>query len=167
MNQVTDAIMAIIRAHAPVDSDCEAITRRLRRGLDLTVIEEAASAGIPNNIQDQAFKNLYAAHYMKLISNLDPANGAHLLNLIFDNKIEPVKVAAMTSAEMNPSANAHIREELDIRLQQKVELKHSTAYRCSKCKEKRTTYYETQNRAADEQSTINLKCLKCGHTWRR
>jgi len=167
MDQVTEAILQIIVSNAPAGFDSATTARRITRGLALKVIDEAAAQGIANNLQNQAFKNIYAAHFMKLISNLDPANGRHLIDMILAGMIDPVNVAALSSAEMNPEANAHVRDELALRLQQKVDVKFSTAYRCSKCGERKATYHESQDRAADEQSTINLRCLNCGHTWRR
>lgn len=167
MDAVNEAIYSIISTNAPTGLDCQLLTRSISRGLALTVIDEAAAMGVANNTRDPAFNAIYAAHYMKLITNLDPANGRHLLDMIYSGAIDPVKVAALSSAEMNPDANARIRDELALRLQQKVDLKFSTAYRCSKCGARKATYHESQNRAADEQSTINLRCLECGHTWRR
>jgi len=167
MDPVGQAILDIIRDNAPAGYDYETTARRITRGLVLRVLDEAASLDIPNNLQNPAFKNIYAAHFMKLYSNLNPDNGRHLLEMIYSGFIMPLDVASLTSAEMNPAANAHIRDEISLRMQQKVDLKYSTAYRCSKCGERKATYHESQNRAADEQSTINLKCLNCGHTWRR
>lgn len=167
MDPVGQAILDIVRDNAPPGYDYETTARRITRGLVLKVLDESSALGVPNNLQDPVFKNIYAAHFMKLRSNLDPANGRHLLDMIFGGFIEPINVASLSSAEMNPSANAHVREEIALRMQQKVDLKYSTAYRCSKCGERKATYNESQNRAADEQSTINLTCLNCGHTWRK
>ncbi len=167
MDSVAEAISNIIITNAPAGFDGTTAARKIARGLALVVIADAAAQGVANNLQDQAFKNIYAAHFMKLISNLDPANGRHLLDMIYTGAIDPVNVAALPSAEMNPEANARVRDELALRLQQKVDLKFSTAYRCSKCGERKATYHESQDRAADEQSTINLRCLNCGHTWRK
>ena len=36
-------------------------------------------------------------------------------------------------------------------------------YTCSKCKSKKTTFYEQQTRSADEPMTTFVTCLDCGH----
>lgn len=36
-------------------------------------------------------------------------------------------------------------------------------YTCSKCKGKKTTFYEQQTRSADEPMTTFVQCLECGH----
>lgn len=46
-------------------------------------------------------------------------------------------------------------------------IKHMKAkdgmYTCSKCKGKKTTFYEQQTRSADEPMTTFVQCLDCGH----
>jgi DNA-directed RNA polymerase subunit M/transcription elongation factor TFIIS len=39
-------------------------------------------------------------------------------------------------------------------------------FTCSKCKSKKTTYYELQTRSADEPMTAFISCLDCGKRWK-
>ena len=39
-------------------------------------------------------------------------------------------------------------------------------FTCSKCKSKKTTYYEMQTRSADEPMTAFVSCLNCGKRWK-
>lgn len=38
---------------------------------------------------------------------------------------------------------------------------------CPKCKNKKSYFWTTQTRAADESETKFYKCTKCSHTWRK
>jgi DNA-directed RNA polymerase subunit M len=42
----------------------------------------------------------------------------------------------------------------------------TTRVDCPKCHHNLAEYWQVQTRAADEGSTIFLRCLKCKHTWR-
>ena len=37
---------------------------------------------------------------------------------------------------------------------------------CTKCKERKTTFYTMQIRSADEAETSFITCLNCGYSWR-
>lgn len=37
---------------------------------------------------------------------------------------------------------------------------------CTKCKERKTTFYTMQIRSADEPETCFITCLNCGYSWR-
>jgi transcription elongation factor S-II len=42
----------------------------------------------------------------------------------------------------------------------------SDMFKCSKCKQSRTTFYQKQTRSADEPMTVFITCRVCGHEWR-
>jgi len=37
---------------------------------------------------------------------------------------------------------------------------------CSKCKSRKTDFYERQTRSADEPTTKFANCFDCGHRWK-
>ena len=39
-------------------------------------------------------------------------------------------------------------------------------YKCSKCKQRRCTYYTLQTRSCDEPETIIITCLNCNYGWK-
>ena len=41
------------------------------------------------------------------------------------------------------------------------------AFTCSKCRSKKTTFYEMQTRSADEPMTLFIQCLSCGSRWKQ
>jgi DNA-directed RNA polymerase subunit M/transcription elongation factor TFIIS len=174
MEEARAEIAKVIADNAPAEMDAATvatITRRVVRGLGEFVVAEAAKVGIANNIRDPAFAKIYAAYYMRLIMNLDPTSSLgsrYLLDGLYSGRyLDMHAIAGMSSAEMNPEATREIREMLELRLRQKVDVKFSEAYLCRRCGARKATINETQNRAADEQSTINLECLACGYKWRK
>ena len=40
------------------------------------------------------------------------------------------------------------------------------AFKCGKCKGRKTTYYEMQTRSADEPMTCYVRCVMCGNRWK-
>jgi DNA-directed RNA polymerase subunit M/transcription elongation factor TFIIS len=40
------------------------------------------------------------------------------------------------------------------------------AFKCGKCKSKKTDYYQMQTRSADEPMTTYVTCKNCGHRWK-
>eukprot|EP00802_Teleaulax_amphioxeia_P021434 Tamp_21791.p1 GENE.Tamp_21791~~Tamp_21791.p1 ORF type:complete len:351 (-),score=93.53 Tamp_21791:71-1033(-) len=42
----------------------------------------------------------------------------------------------------------------------------SDMFKCSKCKQSRTSFYQKQTRSADEPMTVFITCKVCGHEWR-
>lgn len=89
-----------------------------------------------------------------------------LISRIRSGEVSSRNIGEMTPEMLNPAANSAAREEVAIRLAQKIKLKTSTAYRCKKCQNNCTTYEEYQSRSGDEPSCISHKCMICGHSWR-
>lgn len=40
------------------------------------------------------------------------------------------------------------------------------AFQCSKCKERKCTYYQMQTRSADEPMTTFVTCVNCNNRWK-
>jgi transcription elongation factor S-II len=40
-------------------------------------------------------------------------------------------------------------------------------FKCGKCKKRECTYYELQTRSGDEATTIFIRCINCGNSWRQ
>lgn len=39
-------------------------------------------------------------------------------------------------------------------------------FRCGRCGQRKTTYYQKQTRSADEPMTTFVTCVTCGNRWR-
>lgn len=88
---------------------------------------------------------------------------------VIDGTHQPARLAWLTAEELMPQVNAKMRELITLRSQQRVQIHVSHAYVCQKCGKRNTDGgVEQQRRAADEGSTLTIKCLEpfCGNMWR-
>lgn len=92
-----------------------------------------------------------------------------LINKIIDYipHVNPLKLGYFSSLELNPYINQIYIDELKSRIEQKVEIKYSTMYKCSQCGANKTHQREIQTRSGDEGGTLFITCLNCNHTWRQ
>jgi DNA-directed RNA polymerase subunit M/transcription elongation factor TFIIS len=146
------------------------ITRRLERSCRSKVSAECETEFINRNFSDKTFVERYSACCYKLMANLDVNSCIHsdaFLSNIMTGVIDPKHVASLTSKEMCPEASEHERKELDIRMDQKIDVKFSDKYQCNICKAKKTRYFKFQKDASDEAASICFECISCGHRWVR
>ena len=80
--------------------------------------------------------------------------------------IDPELLGGMDSLKLNPTINQKYIEELELRNEQKLNVKFSEMYKCGNCGKKRAKIREAQTRSADEGSTLFITCIECGHEWR-
>ena len=78
----------------------------------------------------------------------------------------PCEVGNLSSYELNPYINEPYVQQISIREQQEAKKKYSTMYKCSRCGEKKTIFYEIQTCSLDEGGTQFIECLNCGKVWR-
>lgn len=90
---------------------------------------------------------------------------------IMIGNLKPESIATMDPKEMQDEALKRKRVEMEKDI---IDAKRSDymianmkvkegMYTCSKCKGKKTTFYEQQTRSADEPMTTFVQCLDCGH----
>lgn len=82
------------------------------------------------------------------------------------------KFIAMKPYEMDPETWAPVFERVAYKALRKqltidVENAPDGAFQCSKCKSKKTTFYQLQTRAADEPMTCFIQCLNCQKRWKQ
>jgi DNA-directed RNA polymerase subunit M/transcription elongation factor TFIIS len=74
--------------------------------------------------------------------------------------------------EMNPELWTPIFERVAYKALRKqltidIETVPDGAFTCSKCKSKKTSFYEMQTRSADEPMTVFIQCINCGKRWKQ
>jgi DNA-directed RNA polymerase subunit M/transcription elongation factor TFIIS len=115
-----------------------------------------------------AMYNSYDYICGNLLQNLDPnsiVSSQYLLNRILNGEIELNKLGKMTSEELCPEKSAEIRNKIAERSDVKSSKKHSTMYRCSKCKKSETTLERRHTRGLDEATNYRATCMFCKHSW--
>ena len=167
-------ILAVCAAHARwaelTASRQAEIARRIERNCLEVTIAEAERDGVERLFSEKKFIERYSMTCAKIISNLDVNSSVgdpYLLSSIIDGVIDEYKVANMSSVDLCPGSSQALRDELEMRINQKINRKVSRAYRCRKCGNNETVFIEYQARASDEGATISVRCIHCDYTWRK
>ncbi|OIR58231.1 MAG: transcription elongation factor S-II [Amphiamblys sp. WSBS2006] len=131
--------------------------------------------GIAKDIENQVHENTktcneqYRNHLRRLF--LDLSLNKELAEKIKHGEVKPEEVARMSSADM-AHEERRAEDEL-IRLQclkktviTRDEMAETDQFKCGKCKQRKTTYYQLQTRSADEPMTTFVSCIVCGNRWK-
>ena len=119
------------------------------------------------------FKNIYLNKSISLYSNIDKNSyiqNQHFIEKIKKKKINLDEIAFMNCQEIFPK---HWKEFSDIKYKREQMMYEDTQeamtdqFKCSRCKQKKCTYYELQTRSADEGMTTFITCLVCGNRWKQ
>lgn len=81
------------------------------------------------------------------------------------NEYDSYNLAFLTPEELNPSEYESLLKKKEITDYKKSNIKASSAFKCSKCKEKACEVSQKQVRSGDEPMTTFVTCLKCGHSF--
>jgi DNA-directed RNA polymerase subunit M/transcription elongation factor TFIIS len=90
--------------------------------------------------------------------------GRSIIDGIIQNKIDPKKIAFQPINQLCPESMRREKERIEVRMNQKIELKVSGLFKCPYCKESKSSYKEVQKRALDEPASYVCICLNpdCG-----
>ena len=104
--------------------------------------------------------------YLKKNQKIFPLN---VLTLIFQYipNINVSQIGSMSSIQLNPLHSTELLKEVELREQQKINVKYSTRYQCHNCGERKVQMKEEQTRSIDEGGTLLLTCVACGHNWKK
>lgn len=114
-----------------------------------------------------AITHVISAHGYTIADLLrDPQ--CELISAILREQVHACRVAGCTGATMQkicPSVLRAERDMIELRKQQKIDLKTSNIYKCKKCNMSQTLVREMQTRSSDEAPTLAIQCTNCGHCW--
>lgn len=166
--QIRELMDAELAKHAQwnemYQSDRDTSLRRLERGCFNTTCVSCERDGILCSWVSPKFTARYSAAAYRIIANLGCAD---LVERICTNEIAQLDdVAKMSSYELDPRGTQKERDEIELRRQQRVDQKVSKSFQCRRCGHNETTIKSYQARAADEDSALSIKCLRCQHVWR-
>lgn len=116
------------------------------------------------------FKYNYKHVWNKIRTNMTIQNGLQIYNKIVNKILKPSRIASTHFIELNPllwkSYLDKIQAELEKKKNEKKENVYCTDFKCSKCQQRKTEYYQLQTRSADEPMTTYVTCVNCGHRWK-
>lgn len=144
------------------------ILKHIERGCYHTTRKKGNKKGMSISWDVENFTFLYHDVCYKVAANINPdsdVSSTYLIELILSGGIHPKKVARITSQEMCPEQYIAIREKIKL-MNEGVKVKTSSLYYCGKCKHNETILSNVQDRSGDENSSLIIFCVFCGHRWR-
>lgn len=149
----------------------------LERGIFNWVLDKYSSE-INSHIWNDMFKYLYINRAVTILRNLNPNDSLGNKNLIIkllNKEFNEFQLTYLNSKQLFPEKWQEYMElySKDIEKEQlkQVFMQPDTSnteglFKCSKCKTRKTTYYQKQTRSADEPMTTFVNCLNCGNNWK-
>lgn len=171
MPKARESVLRLLCSKAT--SMTEVQQKDLEIGIYNWTIMEAASRGIVRNWANSRFQRLYVEKARSVISNLDPKSYIHndrLMQRCIDNEFFPHDIPFMKPENVFPdmwktSVDAMMKKYENAYENKVVAM--TNMFKCGKCKKRECTFYELQTRSGDESTTIFIRCVNCGNSWRQ
>lgn len=111
--------------------------------------------------------NVYNSVCYRIAESIDcksNLNSSFLVKWILRNPSEAGNLSYMSAEDLCPYNNIEIRKKIKSRLQQEVQIKYTSMYKCYKCGQSKCIMRRIQTRSQDEGSSTICVCI-CGHSW--
>lgn len=170
MASYRDKICQLIQKKTEFD---EIICKDIEIGIFNWTIDYANLHDIVKTWKNSKFLKIYIEKSRSIISNLDKNSYIQNTNLtkrILEHEFLPHEISYMKPENVFPDRWKETMETLMKRYENAYENKTqamTNMFTCGKCRKKECTFYELQTRSADEPSTIFIRCVNCGNSWRQ
>ena len=113
------------------------------------------------------------AKYQSVLFNLKDPKNSVLRRKVVLGEINAETLVTMSAEEM--ASEKRKRENIQIKLKTLKRSVHDAneedkattdMFQCSRCRERKCTYYQLQTRSADEPMTTYVTCVKCSKRWK-
>lgn len=116
---------------------------------------------------DNRYKTKLRSKYL----NLKDKNNPQLRGAVLEGSISAKQFCTMTAAEM--ASEERQREDREIEERNMLDSRvaadtqaETDQFKCGKCHQRKTKYYQMQTRSADEPMTTYVTCINCGNRWK-
>ncbi|XVF29731.1 hypothetical protein REPUB_Repub15cG0147200 [Reevesia pubescens] len=109
--------------------------------------------------------------YRSIMFNMKDPNNPDLRRKVLLGEVKPERLITMTPEEMaseqRQRENKEIKEKALFDCERGVAPKATTdQFKCGRCGQRKTTYYQMQTRSADEPMTTYVTCVNCSNRWK-
>ncbi|KAF3334668.1 Transcription elongation factor TFIIS [Carex littledalei] len=109
--------------------------------------------------------------YRSIMFNLRADNNTDFRRKVLTGQIKPERLANLTPEEMASDArkmeNKQIKDKALFDCERSGAPKATTdQFKCGRCGQRKTTYYQLQTRSADEPMTTFVTCVNCNNHWK-
>lgn len=137
--------------------------------------DEAAS--VANAIESALFEKFdgtgapYKTKYRNISFNIKDPKNAKLRMALLHRYIPPSELLTMSNQDLANDELKKTREEVHARMTRDAmpfnkQEASTDMFKCSKCRQRKCTYFQMQTRSADEPLTTFVSCVHCGNRWR-
>ncbi|XP_074585291.1 transcription elongation factor TFIIS-like [Curcuma longa] len=109
--------------------------------------------------------------YRSIIFNLRDNNNKDFRRRVLLGHVKPQEIVTMSTEDMasdeRKQANKEIKEKFLFERERGAAPKATTdQFKCGRCGQRKTTYYQMQTRSADEPMTTFVTCVNCNNHWK-
>jgi transcription elongation factor S-II len=113
----------------------------------------------------------HKAKYRSIMFNLRADNNTDFRRKVLIGKVKPEKLPDISPEDMASDArkleNKQIKEKMLFDCERGGAPKATTdQFKCGRCGQRKTTYYQLQTRSADEPMTTFVTCVNCNNHWK-
>ena len=113
----------------------------------------------------------WKAQYRSLSFNIKDVTNPDFRRRILTGEVQPDQMGLMTADEMASDVRKEERWKMKNKgLSESVRSGGQSAstdqFKCGRCGQRKTTYYQLQTRSADEPMTTYVTCVHCGKRWK-
>eukprot|EP00240_Pyramimonas_obovata_P016145 CAMPEP_0118933528 /NCGR_PEP_ID=MMETSP1169-20130426/12038_1 /TAXON_ID=36882 /ORGANISM="Pyramimonas obovata, Strain CCMP722" /LENGTH=295 /DNA_ID=CAMNT_0006876299 /DNA_START=64 /DNA_END=948 /DNA_ORIENTATION=- len=154
---------------------CEALAVVLGEvGEDADGLAEPSLVGI--SIEAAMFRKFggmtkeYKAKYRSISFNLKDSRNPDLRRKVLSGDISPYTLLTLSSEELGSDSKREANEAIRQHMMRECERGQTTQsstdqFKCGKCGQRKTIYYQMQTRSADEPMTTFVTCVNCNNRW--
>ena len=143
----------------------------LSRNCERNVLNWTVNKIQPSTWENYKFRRIYKMKVQWLLAEF--RRGTQLADRLKNKQLESAKLAWYTPDVLNPNGPyaetaLKLKKRDDDREAAKAQMDEDYvgAFKCSKCKSTKTSYYQMQTRSADEPMTTFVTCLNCDKKWK-
>lgn len=135
-------------------------------------VTEIEKKGMTMDKSNDLFYKIYLNKNMHIYANISAScsiKNNYLLKNIINDEINLENIPNMTPQNIFPDHWRNLQEKQKAKdefLYLKKPEAATDEFKCSRCKERKCTYYELQTRSIDEPMTKFIRCLVCDNRWR-
>ncbi|WVZ61013.1 hypothetical protein U9M48_010953 [Paspalum notatum var. saurae] len=113
----------------------------------------------------------HKAKYRSIMFNLRADNNTDFRRRVLTGQVRPERLPDITPEEMASDSrkqeNNQIKEKALLECQREGAPTATTdQFKCGRCGQRKTTYYQLQTRSADEPMTTFVTCVNCNNHWK-
>lgn len=113
----------------------------------------------------------YKSKYRSLSFNMKDLKNPDLRRRVLFGEVMPMELMTMSADDMASDQLKRQKSEIEKKMlfetTRGITMTASTdQFKCGKCGQRKTTYYQMQTRSADEPMTTYVTCLNCNNRWK-